>query len=137
MCGPMHGKISTRGVTATLGYQMATFCYTGVAVQSKRLAVKSISNRTGCCLCRLPHQCSDWARQICHHAEVDSKSTCTNKRCGRDVRLSNGNFLLHWRRSAKTVGNDLDQQQNWLLSVPSSPSMLGLGRQICHHAEVD
>ena len=134
-------------------------------------------------------------RQICHHhAQVDSKSICSNKRCDRDV----GNFLLHWRcgaaatsirsRSgcclyrlphlcsalrgksvimqsstqkpfvptkdvtvtlgiwwqfllhkccgAKAVGNDLDEPQNWLLSVLSSPSMLRLGRQICHHAEV-
>ena len=46
-------------------------------------------------------------------------------------------LLLHWRCGAEAVGCDLDQQQNWLLSVPSSPIMLGLGRQICHHAEVD
>ena len=42
-----------------VGHQMANFCYTGVAVQN-RLAVTSISSRTGCCLYRLPHQCSAW-----------------------------------------------------------------------------
>ena len=42
-----------------VGHQMANFCYTGVAVQ-KRLAVTSISSRTGCCLCRLHHLYSAW-----------------------------------------------------------------------------
>ena len=51
--------VPTKNLTATLGYQMATFCYTGAAVQ-KRLAVTSINNRTGCCLHRLAHQYSDW-----------------------------------------------------------------------------
>ena len=46
-------------------------------------------------------------------------------------------FWLHWRYGAEAVGGDHGQQQNWLLSVPSSPSVLGLGRQICHNAEVD
>ena len=40
-------------------------------------------------------------------------------------------------QKAAAVGSDLGQQQNWLLSVPSCPSVLGLGLQICHHAEVD
>ena len=67
-----------------VGHQMATVCCTGVAVH-KRLAVTSISSRTGCCLYRLLRQRSDWGGKICHHAEVDSKNICTNKRCDRDV----------------------------------------------------
>ena len=50
--------VPTKGVTATWGCQMATLSH-WVAVQ-KRFAVTSISNRTGCCLHRRPHQCSDW-----------------------------------------------------------------------------
>ena len=76
-------------------------------------------------------------RQICHHAEVDSKTICANKRCDRDAWISNGNVLLCWRCGAEAVDSDLDHKQKWLLSVPSSSSMLGLKRQICHHAEVD
>ena len=116
-------------------HQMATFCYTGATVQ-KRLAVTSINNRTGCCLCRLPHQCSDWGGK----SVIMQRSTQKPPAPTKDVTVTLGtrwHFLLHWRRGAKTVGSDHDQQQNWLLSLPSSPSMLGLGWQICHHAEID
>ena len=116
-----------------VGHQVETFCYTG-AVAQKRLAMTSIRSRTGSCLYRLPHQCSDWGGKSVIMQRVQSKTICTNKRCDRGW-ASDGNFLSHWRCGAEAVGSDLDQQQNWLLSVPSSPPMLGLGRQICHHAE--
>ena len=60
-----HAEVDSKSICTNkrcdrdVGHQMGTFCYTGVAVQ-KRLAVTSLSSRTGCCLYRLLHQCSDW-----------------------------------------------------------------------------
>ena len=73
------------------GHQMANFCYTGVAVQ-KRLAVTSISSRTGCCLYRLLRQCSDWGGKSVIMQRSTQKNICTNKRCDRDVGHQMGTF---------------------------------------------
>ena len=51
-------------------------------------------------------------RHICHHAEVDTKKICPDERYDRDVWISYGKILLHWRRGAEAVGSDLGQQQN-------------------------
>ena len=76
-------------------------------------------------------------RRICHHADVDSKTICNNKVCDRDVGHHMATFCYTGVAGAKAMGSDLNQQQTWLLSAPSSQSTLGLGRRVCHHADVD
>ena len=88
-------------------------------------------------------------RQIIHQREVRQKSSGANKNCDTSS-VTWRHYLAH-AVGKKTADPDLglaspcdgnnthmnlDQKQNWLLSVASSPSVLGLGRQFCHHAEV-
>ena len=73
-----------------VGHQVATFCYTGVAVQI-RLAMTSINSRTGCCLYRLPHQCSAW----CGKSVIMQRSTQKPFVPSKDVIVTLGS---RWQR---------------------------------------
>ena len=87
--------VPTTDVTVTLGIRWELFVTLALRCK-KRLAVTSLSSRTGYCLYRLLHQYSDRGGKSVMQ-RVDSKIICTNKRCDHDVRVSDGNFFLHWR----------------------------------------
>ena len=68
-------------------------------------------------------------RQFCHHAEVHSRSNLTST---TGLQLCRPRSMI-----GETPNVDLGQKKNWLLSVPSSPSIHGVVRQLCPNAKVD
>ena len=75
-------------------------------------------------------------RQFCPNAKVDSKSKCTNRKCDNDVD-NQLDTLLPSPCARKNARHEHLSNAELAVVCTVSPSMIGLGRQYGHHAEVD